>query len=291
MEEKIQAGPLQDALAHNRLLIRSEPGAGKTTFMKLLTWLFRSRQERPGRLKSDLCRIQNDLSIVDFKPQNPDYDKIIRRVQGIFEPDTFRQVPVQIRAQAANALAMAGDSRFDTIQWIEIPEGEFYMGAQKNDKNGHNYDPNAYIGERPVHKVKLSSYKISRFPVTVDMFKKFIDAGGYKDKEFWQAGGFAAYENPRDWDEQLQTPARPVVKICWYEAAAFARWCGGRLPTEAEWEYAARGKDSRIYPWGDNIPNRDSCNFSEAKLGGPSPVGIFPKNRSLFGVLDMAGNV
>jgi len=235
--------------------------------------------------------IQNDLSTLDYKPGNKAYDAVIHRVEGIFDVKTFRAVPAAIRSQAADALALAGDPRFDTIEWIDIPGGEFYMGAQKTNEAGQNFDPDAYNIEEPVHAVKLSAFQMSKYPITVAQYKKFIEADGYKNKEFWKAGDFAEREAPDEWDEQLLHPGRPVVYVRWYEASAFAAWIGGRLPSEAEWEYAARGAAYRKWPWDDTTPDAERCNLRDTNLSAPSPVGVFPENVSPFGLVDMAGNV
>ena len=235
--------------------------------------------------------IQHDLSTLDYKPDNKAYDAVIRRVEGIFDVKTFRAVPAAIRSYAADALALVGDPRFDEIEWIDVPGGEFWMGAQETDENGRNYDSDAYGDEEPVHQVKLTGFKISRYPTTAAQYKKFIEADGYKNKEFWKTDGFEEIQAPREWDEQLLHPGRPIVNVSWYEAAAFAAWCGGCLPSEAEWEYAARGVAYRKWPWGDTEPDADRCNFEDTKLSEPSPAGIFPENVSPFGLVDMAGNV
>jgi formylglycine-generating enzyme required for sulfatase activity len=176
------------------------------------------------------------------------------------------------------------------IAFVTIPAGEFMMGQ-------------AGIAE-PVHRVTLSSYEIGKYEVTNAQFAVFVNAANYHPAgECWQtAGGSSGYA-----DENY--PNHPVVPVSWDDAVAFCSYYGYRLPTEAEWEFAARGTDARTYPWGDTW-NQDKCNnMNGPRLaplmailfggqGGTLPVGIFDGNHSpalngtsFYGCMDMAGNV
>jgi len=167
------------------------------------------------------------------------------------------------------------------------------MGAQKKDSGKPNYDEDAYDDESPVHEVKLSKYRISRYLVTVAEYLCFINDDGYKNKACWKAGGFGEFETPEDWEKQLVYPNRPVVGVSWYEAMAYAYWAGMDLPTEAQWERAARGKGKtyRKFPWGNNWMDGKVVNSGYSGIGHPSPVGMFPDDYTEEGVLDMGGNV
>jgi formylglycine-generating enzyme required for sulfatase activity len=238
--------------------------------------------------------IVQDLSPYNFEPRNPRYKEIIQSVMGIFDKDVFRSIPVQVREEAADALGRVGDPRFDREKdlWVHIPEGVFLMGAQKSDPKGRNYDKDANDWESPVQEVELSEYWIGKYPVTVCQYRRFIEAKGYEDEAYWKAGGFGKFKGPVQWEEQLEHPTRPVVYVSWYEAKAYAEWSGCRLPTEAEWERAARGlgEDYRKYPWGNEEPGKETMNYDQ-NIGHPTPVGIFPEGCSPEGVIDMAGNV
>jgi formylglycine-generating enzyme required for sulfatase activity len=219
---------------------------------------------------------------------------MLHAAMGIFDPECSKAVAIGLAIEAAEALGQAGDPRFAPENLknncVTIPPGEFLMGAQKEDHSKPNYDPDAYDDESPVHKVKLAEYRIGRYPVTVGEYQRFIDAGGYANEQFWKAGGFGKWTAPDRWDDQQQHPTQPVIYVTWFEAAAYAAHVGGRLPTEAQWERAARGTDGRHYPWGNAEPEKTLLNF-RANVGRPTPVGVYPCGASPQGVLDMAGNV
>ena len=151
----------------------------------------------------------------------------------------------------------------DGSMMIYIPEGSFAMG---NDAPGANYD------ERPVHQVYLDAYWIHQTEVT---------AGQYE--QCYQDGICSAYGDRRYGE------AYPVVSVSWEAANTYCEWVGGRLPTEAEWEKAARGDDGRKYPWGDIEPTCEHANFADCS-NQILPVGSFTAGASPYGVLDMAGN-
>jgi serine/threonine protein kinase len=161
-------------------------------------------------------------------------------------------------------------------EWVTIPAGEFWIG----DDNSKDDD------EKPAHKLYLPEYQISRVPITNAQYALFIKATGYQAPSHFEAG------RPPKGKE-----SHPVVNVNWYEALAYCEWLSkmtGKsitLPSEAEWEKAARGdKDKRTYPWGDEF-DALRCNTDELGLDDTSPVGIFLEGASPYGVLDMNGNV
>jgi formylglycine-generating enzyme required for sulfatase activity len=238
-----------------------------------------------------------DLSPVNYQPADKRYRQTLDAVMAIFQPDS--NVPIEQAIAAADALGQAGDPRFAprnrADNWVTIPAGEFWMGAQKTDPVAPNYDPEAYEPEAPVHKVRLAEYCIGRYPVTVAEYSEFIRNDGYQKQEYWTSGGFGEFREPENWEEQVRYPTRPVVDVSWYEAAAYAVWAGGRLPTEAEWERAARGSDGRKFLWGDDEPDPLRMNYADDErtphVGHPTPVGVYAKGLSPEGLVDMSGNV
>ena len=231
------------------------------------------------------------------------------------------------RALAGNTLSILGDPRFNPDAWfmpdeehfgfMDIPEGPFWMGSNK-DK-----DEEAYDDETPLHEVKLPGFYIGKFPVTMAQFRIFVQAGGYENETYWKEAMMADVWKdgkvqdrigPKDYGEPFNLDNHPVAGVTWYEAMAYSRWLTDqlkerketpafirkkivedgwivRLPTEAEWEKAARGdKDARIFPWG-NDEDPDKANYAKTGINATSAVGCFPKGESPYGILDMSGNV
>jgi formylglycine-generating enzyme required for sulfatase activity len=233
--------------------------------------------------------MMRDLSRMGYQPKTPDYGRTVKAVMRIFDA-TAEPLDLKTRMEAADALGQVGDPRLEEDNWVMIPPCTFYMGAQKTDEKGRNYDPEARNDES-VHQVTLRGFRIRRFPVTVQEFAAFIADGGYSARRYW-AEGFGKFTEPKDWERQKQYPNRPVVGVSWFEAAAYCSWAGGRLPTEAEWERAARGPAGTRYPWGNEPPlDASRANYSGAGLDHLAPVGLFPKGSSSEGLCDMLGNI
>ncbi len=166
------------------------------------------------------------------------------------------------------------------LDLVRIPAGEFLMGSVVAR------DDQAQDDELPQHRVYLPEFYIGRHPITNLQYADCIRETGGSAPESWPGGRI-----PPGKENQ------PVVTVLWREALAFCAWLGEatsrafRLPTEAEWEKAARGTDGRIYPWGDEPPDETLCNF-DGNVGNTTPVGRYsPRGDSPYGCADMAGNV
>ncbi len=135
-------------------------------------------------------------------------------------------------------------------------------------------------------------YRIGRFPVTVQEYGEFMADHGYEKREHWVEEGYGQFKEPEDWEKQRKYPNRPVVGVSWLEAAAYCSWKGGRLPTEAEWERAARGPHGSRYPWGDTPPLDASRTNYDGAVGHSTAVGLLSEGGSTSETLcDMLGNV
>jgi formylglycine-generating enzyme required for sulfatase activity/AAA+ ATPase superfamily predicted ATPase len=157
------------------------------------------------------------------------------------------------------------------IDWVDVPTGQFVMGSD------WGVDPAADLDEMQ-HPVSLDAYRISRTEITNAQYAQCVRATVCE-----KPADLTRYSDPNYADH-------PVVYVSWYDARDFCAWMGGRLPTEAEWEYAARGSDGRIYPWGNDPPTCERAEFSGC-VGDTAPVGGRPEGASWCGVQDMAGNV
>lgn len=186
-------------------------------------------------------------------------------------------------------------------EMIEIPAGSFLMG-----NNGS--EPYSFSFELPQHSVYLSAYHIGKYEVTRGEYKRFIAAGGYSKSQYWSSEGWSwkgSRTEPSFWAASqnfgtgifTQTDNHPVVGVSYYEAEAFCNWAGGHLPTEAQWERAARWNPAtshpNVYPWGDTWNKYYCNNYFDSLYSGnqTSPAGSYSGYGSPSGCQDMAGNV
>lgn len=163
----------------------------------------------------------------------------------------------------------------DGMRLVYVPAGEFQMGSN-----------NGYPDEQPVHTVYLDSFWIGQTEVTNGMYEKCVSAGAC----LYQ---YKTYHNPSTGSYNFGESRfnnYPAVYVNWEDATAYCAWAGGRLPTEAEWEKAARGEYSNTYPWGNNSPNHSLANY-DGYLGDTVEVANYIEGASPYGALDMAGNV
>ena len=197
--------------------------------------------------------------------------------------DELQAVYQQLQAKLPQGISTASESGKQKVTGKDeapmalVPAGEFTMGSDLADN------------EKPPHRVYLNAFYMDMYEVTVGQYAMFLEA--------------TALEAPPQWDMQnlAHRQKRPVVFIDWADAATYCKWAGKRLPTEAEWEKAARGTDGRTYPWGNEVPTRLHATFGrfdESKQGGGwnshaalTPVGMLEDRRSPYGIYDMAGKV
>ena len=238
---------------------------------------------------------------------------------GIFHEDMHTEAFLWARqtlAYATPALAAAVDVSDERAAgahpgWAEVPGGEFLLGAPKNA-------PFLFDNEKWAHPIAVEPFEIAKAAVTNQEFQAFVDNGGYDREAFWTTDGWTWRQDtgaehpvywqrngPGDWlarrfeHTSPLHPDEPVIHVNWFEADAYCRWAGERLPTEAEWEAAALGEAAsdgtlsaakRRYPWGDEPPDPARANLDGRALG-PVDVAALGAGDSAFGCRQMLGNV
>ncbi len=243
-----------------------------------------------SRIRRDVLAYGHDAA------SGTDFEAMLDRTLALFRPGA-EDVEESVRVEVGEALGEVGDPRLDgeDENRVRIAGGTFLMGAQRDDRHASGYDPNADEHESPPHRVTVSPFLAARYPVTVAAYGAFMAAGAYDRVELWSSDGWAwrtreAVDMPAGWPAQRRHGNRPVTGVCWYEAMAFACWRGARLPTEAQWEWMARGAAGRRYPWGDEEPTPAHASYA-FRIEHPTPVGIYPHGLTPEGVVDLAGNV
>jgi gamma-glutamyl hercynylcysteine S-oxide synthase len=231
-------------------------------------------------------------------------------VQHEHQHDETMTATLQLRSTTEYPLvngagAPASDDDRSLPAEVRVDGGSFVMGT--------DLEPWADDNERPAHSVDVDAFWIDTTPVSNAAYAEFIADGGYDDPRWWNDAGWAwrqagALEHPEFWSPdgaggwvrsrfgrvEAVPPDEPAQHVCWYEADAYARWAGKRLPTEAEWEKAASWTPDgvkRRYPWGDEEPGPSRANLATGGRFAPTPAGSFPAGASRWGCRQMIGDV
>lgn len=197
------------------------------------------------------------------------------RIRAAGEDIALHEQNENRKSEAAGYAVAEANALLTKDQWqeldtsVEIPAGKFLMGTDLK---------NADAASHPQHPVVLGAYKIDKYLVTNAQYARFIAATGHRPPADWKDGKV-----------QQGTLLHPVTMVNWFDAEAYAKWAGKRLPTEAEWEKAARGSDARRWPWGNNMePSRLNTYYN---VGAATDVNAYVAGVSPYGIYDMAGNV
>ena len=237
---------------------------------------------RPCKLPASFELRFGNVQRADFSRGNYETNLVkllasIKQVLGLTVATPSPPVKVKQAKRKPDVLTITSPIR---LELVRIPAGEFLMGSDKSK------DEQAFADEQPQHRLHVSEFYIGKYPVTNAQYAAFVKATKRKVPQHWKNDKI-----PSGKDDH------PVVYATWYGALAFCEWLSQetgenfRLPTEAEWEKAARGTDGRIYPWGNERPTAKLCNFGNS-VGGTTPVGQHsPQGNSRYGCADMAGNV
>ncbi len=215
-------------------------------------------------------------------------------VGGVFFAPRFMVTPTaETPKPTATPTLGIGSSQVsskDGMTLMYVPAGTFTMGSSADDalrecqKFKNDCQRSWLIREEPAHQVTLNAFWIDKTEVTNKMYALCVASGACPLPQSSQSATRKNYYGNTQYNNY------PVIHVSWQNANAYCRWTGRRLPTEAEWEKAARGTDSRIYPWGNTTPDANKLNFNH-DIGDTTEVGSYPSGASPYGVMDMAGNV
>jgi iron(II)-dependent oxidoreductase len=271
--------------------------------------------ETPRAVRGDLPLLNREQALAylaDVRERAPDGGDFIHELvlrHEMQHGETMLQAIELSRLQPApavpRAVRPAAPGGHTGLEAIEIPGGECEIGARPGIF--------AYDNELPRHRTDVRAFRIGRTPITNATYLTFVEGGGYERRPWWRAEAWAWKEqyditHPEGWARGSDgtwrrwtldgwaplDPDEPVVHLSWFEADAFARSRGARLPTEAEWEKAATWDQesgaARPYPWGDDPPDESRGNLDHGLLG-PAPAGAYPDGASAYGVLGLLGDV
>ncbi len=274
---------LEQYLRYKPLLrmLRAEPAFADLTQGQINAYIYltRTTSEEAARapmmeaarlwqdlLSNDSTRIRASVAAVQAEGRTAEYAAALAR---LLEPES--EASLAQRISASTALAYLGDQR-DFDEMVDVPGGEFKHGEQRES---------TYV----------MAYRIGRYPVTNAQYARFLA----ENPTYPVPNLDEVWAEPHNWDPQRRTypegkANHPVVLVSWEDALAYCEWAGVRLPTEVEWEKAARGEDGRIYPWGD-VFDSQRANVRESGIGSTTSVGVYPDGASPYGLLDCAGNV
>ena len=229
----------------------------------------------------------------------------------------------------SNDAASDASAAIPAVAMVKIAAGEFIRGSDKQDKEGlqqrFGFPYPLYKDETPMKKINLPAYYIDKFEVNNAQYKQYIFSSKQMIPYDWMSNGYALTDEQLDKmtveklrklaaeyarldidTTKMEKPALikamrayhasldkfPVGNVSWFEAQEYCKWRGARLPSEAEWEKAARGANGNVYPWGNEWNPKYANTGDDGEWeDGIAPVGSYPKNVSPFGVMDMAGNV
>jgi formylglycine-generating enzyme required for sulfatase activity len=233
----------------------------------------RARKAKVWRLLDEGKQVINETNASpDMVTQAEDTLDIVNKLGLDDEQQAlYRQLQEKIRQRHTGSNGKTASDPLLDRSMVLVPAGEFTMGSLGGDSD-----------EQPVHKVYVSAFFMDKHQVAVGQYARFLEATHQERPAEWTAMNKPAYQN------------RPIANVDWAEADTYCKWAGKRLPTEAEWEKAARGTDGRTYPWGNEPPTQLHANAGKevfSNRGTLTPVGTFDAGKSPYGIYDMAGNV